>query len=136
MGGVSRFGLQFDRTGQHWFHGDVILSLAIGGLPRKSCRRAMPGEVLDHLIGASIRSRIAIGRNAGRKALTLRTVPAQAEPVASTSSCSLSMEPKNRFDSVRSRAAKIKWDSYHLLFKNCRHWAQRAAYHCPFLFVH
>ena len=43
-----------------------------------------PGEALDHLLGASIRYRIAIGPNAGRKALTLRTVPAQPEPFAST----------------------------------------------------
>ncbi len=43
-----------------------------------------PGEALDQLIGASIRYRIAIGPNAGRKALTLRTVPAQPEPFAST----------------------------------------------------
>ena len=43
-----------------------------------------PGEALDHLIGASIRYRIAIGPNAGRKALTRRTVLAQPEPFAST----------------------------------------------------
>ena len=43
-----------------------------------------PGEALDQLIGASIRYRIAIGPNAGRKALTLRTVPAQPDPLAST----------------------------------------------------
>jgi hypothetical protein len=43
-----------------------------------------PGEALDPLIGASIHYRIAIGPNAGRKALTLRTVPAQPEPLAST----------------------------------------------------
>jgi hypothetical protein len=43
-----------------------------------------PGEVFDQLAGASIHYRIAIGPNAGRKALTLRTVPAQPEPFAST----------------------------------------------------
>ncbi len=43
-----------------------------------------PCEAFDHLLGASIHYRIAIGSNAGRKALTLRTVPAQPEPVAST----------------------------------------------------
>ena len=43
-----------------------------------------PCEAFDHLLGASIHYRIAIGPNAGRKALTLRTVPAQPEPVAST----------------------------------------------------
>ncbi len=42
-----------------------------------------PGEALDQLIGASIHYRIAIGPNAGRKTLTLRTVPAQPEPLAS-----------------------------------------------------
>lgn len=43
-----------------------------------------PGEVFDQLAGASIHYRIAIGPNAGRKAPTLRTVPAQPEPFAST----------------------------------------------------
>ena len=43
-----------------------------------------PAEAIDQLIGASIHYRIAIGPNAGRKALTLRTVPAQPEPFAST----------------------------------------------------
>ena len=43
-----------------------------------------PGEVFDQLVGASVHYRIAIGPNAGRQALTLRTVPAQPEPVAST----------------------------------------------------
>lgn len=41
-------------------------------------------EAFDQLIGASIHYRIAIGPNAGHKALTLRTVPAQPEPYAST----------------------------------------------------
>lgn len=43
-----------------------------------------PGEAFDQLVGASIHYRIAIGPNAGKKALTLRTVPAQPEPFAST----------------------------------------------------
>ena len=43
-----------------------------------------PAEALDQLIGASIHYRIAIGPNAGKKALTLRTVPARLEPFAST----------------------------------------------------
>ncbi|MDE0365710.1 MAG: hypothetical protein OXP09_09060 [Gammaproteobacteria bacterium] len=43
-----------------------------------------PGEPFDQLIGASIHYRIAIGPNAGRQALTLRTVPALPETVAST----------------------------------------------------
>ena len=43
-----------------------------------------PAEALDQLIGASIHYRIAIGPNAGKKALTLRTVPARPEPFAST----------------------------------------------------
>jgi hypothetical protein len=43
-----------------------------------------PGEALDQLIGASIHYRIALGTNAGRKALSLRTVPAQPEPFASS----------------------------------------------------
>ena len=43
-----------------------------------------PGEALDPLIGASIHYRIAIGPNAGQKALTPRTVPAPSEPFAST----------------------------------------------------
>ena len=42
-----------------------------------------PGEVFDQLVGASVHYRIAIGPNAGRQALTLRTVPAQPEPAAS-----------------------------------------------------
>jgi hypothetical protein len=42
-----------------------------------------PGEAFDQLVGASIHYRIAIGPNAGRKALTLRTVPAQPEPFTS-----------------------------------------------------
>ena len=64
--------------------------------PRDSARDALPwppahdyldfepGEALDQLIGASIHYRIAIGPNAGKKALILRTVPAQPEPFAST----------------------------------------------------
>lgn len=36
------------------------------------------------LIGASIHYRIAIGPNAGRKALTLHTVPTQPDPFGST----------------------------------------------------
>jgi hypothetical protein len=44
-----------------------------------------PSEALDQLTGASIHYRIAIGPNTGRKALTLRTVPAQPEPFASAS---------------------------------------------------
>ena len=43
-----------------------------------------PGEAFDRLVGASTHYRIAIGPNAGRKALTLRTVPAQPEPFPST----------------------------------------------------
>ena len=43
-----------------------------------------PADALDQLIGASIHYRIAIGPNAGKKALTLRTVPARPEPFAST----------------------------------------------------
>ena len=43
-----------------------------------------PGEAFDQLVGASIHYRIAIGANAGRKALTLRTVPVQPEPFPST----------------------------------------------------
>ena len=43
-----------------------------------------PAEALDQLIGASIHYRIAIGPNAGKKALTLRTVPARPAPFAST----------------------------------------------------
>ena len=43
-----------------------------------------PGEAFDRLVGASIHYRIAIGPNAGRKALTLRTVPVQSEPFPST----------------------------------------------------
>jgi len=43
-----------------------------------------PGGAFDQLVGASIHYRIAIGPNAGKKALTLRTVPAQPEPSAST----------------------------------------------------
>ena len=43
-----------------------------------------PCEAFDHLVGASIHYRIAIGPDAGRKALTPRTVPAQPEPFAST----------------------------------------------------
>ena len=41
-------------------------------------------EAFEQLIGASIHYRIAIGPNAGKKALTLRTIPAQPEPFAST----------------------------------------------------
>ena len=43
-----------------------------------------PAEALDQLVGASIHYRVAIGPNAGKKALTLRTVPARPEPFAST----------------------------------------------------
>ena len=43
-----------------------------------------PGEAFDQLVGASIHYRIAIGPNAGRTALTLRTVPVQPEPFPST----------------------------------------------------
>ena len=43
-----------------------------------------PGEAFDRLVGASMHYRIAIGPNAGRKALTLRTVPVQSEPFPST----------------------------------------------------
>ena len=43
-----------------------------------------PGEAFDQLVGASIHYRIAIGPNADRKALTLRTVPVQPEPFPST----------------------------------------------------
>ena len=43
-----------------------------------------PGEPFYQLVGASIHYRIAIGPNAGRRAMTLRTVPAQPQPVAST----------------------------------------------------
>ena len=43
-----------------------------------------PGEAFDQLVGASIHYRIAIGPNAGRKALTSRTVPVQPEPFPST----------------------------------------------------
>ncbi len=43
-----------------------------------------PSEALDQLVGASIHYRIAIGSNAGKKALTLRTVPAQPQPFAPT----------------------------------------------------
>ena len=43
-----------------------------------------PGEAFDQLVGASIHYRIAIGPNAGRKALTLRTVPVRPEPFPST----------------------------------------------------
>ncbi len=43
-----------------------------------------PGEAFDQLIGAASHYRIAIGPNAGRKALTLRTVPVQSEPFPST----------------------------------------------------
>ena len=43
-----------------------------------------PGEAFDRLVGASIHYRIAIGPNADRKALTLRTVPVQPEPFPST----------------------------------------------------
>ena len=39
-----------------------------------------PGEVFDQLVGASVHYRIAIGPNAGRRALTLRTVPALGAP--------------------------------------------------------
>ena len=42
-----------------------------------------PGGAFDQIVGASIHYRIAIGPNAGRKALTLRTVPALPEPFAS-----------------------------------------------------
>ncbi len=41
-------------------------------------------EAFGQLIGASIHYRIAIGPNSGKKALTLRTIPAQPEPFAST----------------------------------------------------
>ena len=41
-------------------------------------------EAFEQLIGASIHYRIAIGPNAGKQALTLRTIPAQPEPFAST----------------------------------------------------
>ena len=41
-------------------------------------------EAFEQLIGASIHYRIAIGPNAGKKALTLRTIPAQPEPFPST----------------------------------------------------
>ena len=44
-----------------------------------------PGEAFDRLVGALIHYRIAIGPNAGRKALTLRTVTVQPEPFPSTS---------------------------------------------------
>ena len=43
-----------------------------------------PGEAFDQLIAASIHYRIAVGPNAGKKALMLRTVAAQPEPLAST----------------------------------------------------
>ena len=43
-----------------------------------------PGEAFDQLVGASIHYRIAIGPNADRKALTLRTVPVRPEPFPST----------------------------------------------------
>jgi hypothetical protein len=43
-----------------------------------------PSDALDQLVDASIHRRIAIGSNAAKKALTLRTVPAQPEPFAST----------------------------------------------------
>ena len=43
-----------------------------------------PGEAFDRLVGASIHYRIAIGPNAGRTALTLRTVPVKSEPFPST----------------------------------------------------
>ena len=43
-----------------------------------------PGDAFDRLVGASIHYRIASGPNAGRTALTLRTVPVQPEPFPST----------------------------------------------------
>ena len=43
-----------------------------------------PGEAFDQLVGASIHYRIAVGPNAGRKALTLRAVPARPEPFPSS----------------------------------------------------
>ena len=64
--------------------------------PRDSARDALPwppehehldfepAEALDQLVSASIHYRVAIGPNAGKKALTLRTVPARPEPFAST----------------------------------------------------
>ena len=42
-----------------------------------------PREAFEQLIGASIQHRIAIGPNAGKKALTLHTVLAQPGPLAS-----------------------------------------------------
>ena len=39
-----------------------------------------PGEAFDQLVGASIHYRIAIGPNAGKKALMPRTVAAQPQP--------------------------------------------------------
>ena len=50
---------------------------AAGPLTRKKQTRGL-------LIGASIHYRVAIGPNAAKKALTLRTVPARPEPFAST----------------------------------------------------
>ena len=43
-----------------------------------------PAEALDPLVGASIHYRVAIGPNAGKQALALRTVPARPAPFAST----------------------------------------------------
>lgn len=53
-------------------------------VPDRAVLDLKPGEALDQLVGVSIQYRIAIGPNAGKKALTLRTVPAHPEPFAST----------------------------------------------------
>lgn len=40
-----------------------------------------------------------------------------------TSSCTLPEVSKNRFDKLRSRANELVWTNYHLIIRNCQHWA-------------
>ena len=40
-----------------------------------------------------------------------------------TSTCTLPEVDEAKFDSIRSRAQSIKWTKYHLLKRNCQHWA-------------
>lgn len=50
--------------------------------PDHACLDLEPGEAFSQLVGASIDYCITIGSNAGKEALTLRTVPAQPESFA------------------------------------------------------
>ena len=46
---------------------------------------------------------------------------------AITSTCTLPAVSKARFETLRSRAKEIIWTNYHLITRNCQHWAAKVA---------